>query len=244
MGKQSLFIVRTIRNKQIHCVGKNVEFVPHKKHIPSSLQTQPFNDLWGKCHCLLWEKYGTHRHTVLAECKDCTSQETHYFSSPKANILMLFREKFAVYCENHKEHTDTLCEQNVELYLTGNKLLLRYKSKAVNSVWGNFRCFCSENHTEHREKLCEQNVELYLTGNTLRLHYKAQPVNAVWGNNGSILWEPYGTHRYTVWAEFGACTSHDTFYGSGTKPNQLMPFRERFPLYCENNTEQRDTRCR
>jgi hypothetical protein len=27
---------------------------------------------------------------------------------------MLFRETVAVYCENHKEHTDTLCGHNVE----------------------------------------------------------------------------------------------------------------------------------
>jgi hypothetical protein len=28
---------------------------------------------------------------------------------------MLFRETVAVYCENHTEHTYTLCGQNVEL---------------------------------------------------------------------------------------------------------------------------------
>jgi hypothetical protein len=27
---------------------------------------------------------------------------------------MLLRETVAVYCENHMEHTDTLCEQNAE----------------------------------------------------------------------------------------------------------------------------------
>jgi hypothetical protein len=27
---------------------------------------------------------------------------------------MLFRETIAVYCENHTEHTDTLCGQNAE----------------------------------------------------------------------------------------------------------------------------------
>jgi hypothetical protein len=27
---------------------------------------------------------------------------------------MLFGETVAVYCENHTEHTDTLCGQNVE----------------------------------------------------------------------------------------------------------------------------------
>jgi hypothetical protein len=29
---------------------------------------------------------------------------------------MLFGETAAVYCENHTEHTDTLCEQNVEFW--------------------------------------------------------------------------------------------------------------------------------
>jgi hypothetical protein len=29
---------------------------------------------------------------------------------------MLFGETVAVYCENHMEHTDTLCEQNAEFW--------------------------------------------------------------------------------------------------------------------------------
>jgi hypothetical protein len=41
-----------------------------------------------------------------------TSQETHHVSATKPNRLMLFRETVAVYCENHTEHTDTLCGQN------------------------------------------------------------------------------------------------------------------------------------
>jgi hypothetical protein len=43
-----------------------------------------------------------------------TSQETHYVSATKPNRLMLFREIIAVYCENHTEHTNTLCRQNAE----------------------------------------------------------------------------------------------------------------------------------
>jgi hypothetical protein len=39
-----------------------------------------------------------------------TSQETHYVSARETNRLMLFRGTVAVYCENHTEHTDTLCE--------------------------------------------------------------------------------------------------------------------------------------
>jgi hypothetical protein len=43
----------------------------------------------------------------------------------------------------------------------------------------------------------------HLTGNKLSLSYKTQPVNAVWGKSRCLLWEPYGTHKSTVWAECG-----------------------------------------
>jgi hypothetical protein len=43
-----------------------------------------------------------------------TSQETHYVSATETNRLMLFREISDVYCENHKEHTNTLHGQNAE----------------------------------------------------------------------------------------------------------------------------------
>jgi hypothetical protein len=36
----------------------------------------------------------------------------HYASATKPSRLMLFRETVAVYCENHTEHTHTLCGQN------------------------------------------------------------------------------------------------------------------------------------
>jgi hypothetical protein len=42
------------------------------------------------------------------------SQETHYVSATKSSRLILFRETAAVYCENHTEHTDTLCGHNAE----------------------------------------------------------------------------------------------------------------------------------
>jgi hypothetical protein len=44
-----------------------------------------------------------------------TSQETHHVSTTEPNQLTLFREIIAVYCENHREHTNTLCEQNAGL---------------------------------------------------------------------------------------------------------------------------------
>jgi hypothetical protein len=43
-----------------------------------------------------------------------TSQETPYVSATKPNLSMLFGETVAVYCENHTEHTDTLCGHNAE----------------------------------------------------------------------------------------------------------------------------------
>jgi hypothetical protein len=45
-----------------------------------------------------------------------TSQETYYVSATKPSWLMLFGRTVAVYCENHTEHTDTLCGQNAEFW--------------------------------------------------------------------------------------------------------------------------------
>jgi hypothetical protein len=45
---------------------------------------------------------------------------------------MLFRETVAVYCENHTEHTNTLCGQNAEFYSVLNQVVYRvtyYASK-------------------------------------------------------------------------------------------------------------------
>jgi hypothetical protein len=43
-----------------------------------------------------------------------TSQETHYLSITKTNLLMLFKEIITVNWENHTKHTDTLYGQNAE----------------------------------------------------------------------------------------------------------------------------------
>jgi hypothetical protein len=45
-----------------------------------------------------------------------TSQETQNGSATEPNRLVLFRETVAVYCENHMEHINTLCEQNGDLF--------------------------------------------------------------------------------------------------------------------------------
>jgi hypothetical protein len=76
---------------------------------------------------------------------------------------MLFKETVAVYCENHTEHTDTLCGQNAICikpvrtsqethYISAtkpNRLMLFRETVAV---------YC-KNRTEHTDTLCGQNAE-------------------------------------------------------------------------------------
>jgi hypothetical protein len=70
---------------------------------------------------------------------------------------MLFRETVAVSCENHTEHTDTVCGQNAVRtsqethYVSAtepNRLMLFGEIVAV---------YC-DNHTEHIDTLCGQNA--------------------------------------------------------------------------------------
>jgi translation initiation factor IF-1 len=80
---------------------------------------------------------------------------------------MLHEETVAVNCENHTEHTNTLCGQNAEFWCVNpvrtsqethyisatkpNRLMLFRKTVAV---------YC-ENHTEHTNALCGQNEEFW-----------------------------------------------------------------------------------
>jgi hypothetical protein len=76
-----------------------------------------------------------------------TSQETRYVTATKPNRLMLFREIIAVYCENHTEHTNTLCGQNAEFssYLTGNTLVSATKPNLLMLFREIIAVYC-ENH--------------------------------------------------------------------------------------------------
>ena len=80
---------------------------------------------------------------------------------------MLYREIIAICSEIHTKDINTLCGQNVELYINTqsvprskhsvsliqtNKLILYREIIAV----------CSEIHTKHINTLCGQNVELYI----------------------------------------------------------------------------------
>jgi hypothetical protein len=114
---QSLFIVRTIRNTQIHrvwaecrvCTSQETHYVSTAK--PSRLM------LFGETVAVSCENHTEHSDTLCGYTNLFhTSQETHYVSATKPNRLMLFRETVAVYCENHTEYTNTLCGQNAEFW--------------------------------------------------------------------------------------------------------------------------------
>jgi len=97
---------------------------------------------------------------------------------------MLYREIIAVCSEIHTKHINTLCGQNVELYI---KIQPVPRSKHSVSViqtsqlmlYREIIAVCSEIHTKHINTLCGQNVELYI---------KIQPYRAV--NTPSLLYKP------------------------------------------------------
>jgi translation initiation factor IF-1 len=67
---------------------------------------------------------------------------------------MLFGDSVLIYCENHKEHTNTLPNKIYEFnsYLTGNILRLRYKDQRLMLFGETVAVYC-ENHKEHTDTL-------------------------------------------------------------------------------------------
>ena len=69
---------------------------------------------------------------------------------------MLYREIMAVCSQIHTKHINTLCRQNVELYIKtqsvprSKTLRLGYKNQSVNAVKGNNRCLFSDPHNTHK----------------------------------------------------------------------------------------------
>jgi hypothetical protein len=47
----------------------------------------------------------------------------HYVSTTKPNRLMLFRETVAVYCENHKEHTEIHSVGRMQSFITLDQMV-------------------------------------------------------------------------------------------------------------------------
>jgi len=80
---------------------------------------------------------------------------------------MLYREIIAICSQIHTKHINTLCGQNVELYIKTQSV-----PRSKHSVWviktsqlmlyRKIVAVCFQIHTKHTNTLCGQNVELYI----------------------------------------------------------------------------------
>ena len=78
---------------------------------------------------------------------------------------MLYREIIAVCSEIHTKHINTLCGQNVELYIKTQSVLRSKHSVSVIQtsqlmLYREIIAVCSEIRTEHINIQCGQNVQL------------------------------------------------------------------------------------
>ena len=90
---------------------------------------------------------------------------------------MLYREIIAVCSQIHTKHINTLCGQNVELYI---KIQSVPRSKHTVSViktsqlmlYREIIAVCSQIHTKHINTLCGQNVGLYNVQTVFSYNYR------------------------------------------------------------------------
>jgi hypothetical protein len=136
--------MRTIRNTQIHCVGRKLVRTSQEAHYISVTKPNRLV-LFRERVAVYYEDHTVHTDTVR------TSQVTRSVSATKPNRLMLFGETVAVYCENHTEHTvEFVPHRKHYIYATKpNRLMLFGEIVAV---------YC-DNHTEHTNTLCGQKTE-------------------------------------------------------------------------------------
>ena len=78
--------------------------------------------------------------------------------------LMLYREIIAVCSQIHTKHVNTLCGQNVELYIKTQSVPRSKHSVSVIQtsqlmLYREIIAVCSQIHTKHVNTLCGQNVE-------------------------------------------------------------------------------------
>jgi hypothetical protein len=104
-------------------------------NIRLQYNAQPVKAVLGNKCCLLSETHGTHRYTVWAECRICSSEETYYVFATKPKQLMLFGETVADYFENHTEHTEKLCGQNVEFETQRKHITSPIQAQNVNAFY-------------------------------------------------------------------------------------------------------------
>src|SRR5215510_1564376 len=80
---------------------------------------------------------------------------------------MLYREIIAVCSQIHTKHINTMCGQNVELYIKSqsvpcSKHYILVIQTSHLMPYREIIAVCSQIHTKHINTLCGQNVELYI----------------------------------------------------------------------------------
>ena len=80
---------------------------------------------------------------------------------------MLYRETIAVCSHIHTKHINTLCGQNVELYIKIQSVpRCKHSVSVIQSsqlmLHREIIAVCSQIHTKHINTLCGQKVELYI----------------------------------------------------------------------------------
>jgi hypothetical protein len=95
---------------------------------------------------------------------------------------MLFRETVAVYCENHTEHTDTVCTSQETHYVSAtetNWLMLFRETVAV---------YCKD-HTEHTQTVRTSQETYYISStkpNRLML-FSEKRTSTICGQNAELM---------------------------------------------------------
>jgi hypothetical protein len=80
---------------------------------------------------------------------------------------MLFRETVAVYCENHTEHTNTLCGQKAELYVKASGT---YNNHVLMQSWRMLRVISSHRNLWNLLRI------IYVPKNSLDVWESFRPV--------------------------------------------------------------------
>jgi predicted Zn-dependent protease with MMP-like domain len=168
--------------------GKSTSVYP-ADHVDTS-QSRNWHQLLGGIMRYSYEAGSSPQLSGLYIASVRTSRETHYVSATEPKWLMLFGETVAVYCENHTEHTDTVCTSQETYYVSAtepNRLMLFRETVAV---------YC-ENHTEHTDTVRTSRETHYVSAtepNRLML----------FGETVAVYCENHTEHTDTV------CTSQET----------------------------------